>query len=545
MQLEVKGKRTADIHNYIGFKPEASVNIDPWDWPEPPAVPGGNLRLFFPREEWSLESDDYTSDIRPFDTGGTWSFTVNIPEDEENSWLSFTAPSDFPFDYKIRLIDEDGGFITSLRSGQKYALGAGGNVRRFKIVLGESGFVEQALEDLPIKPKAYSLAPNYPNPFNTETVITYQSPRVERVRLVIYDLLGQEWSIWMVVDGPGHAKAQTADSRGLKAVRIEEIKGKTTLWVLAIGVSKYAEETMNLSYADYDAERIAQYMDTQRGLLFQEVFTHVLVNEDATRANIIKAMTDFLGQAAPNDMVLIFLAGHGIQDQQTGSYYFLPHNANMENLTYEGLPMGNFDEAIRRLKTRVNKVVLWLDTCHAAAMQLSLRGLKPGEDLSDALSVASGEYMLSASLAGESALESEEFRLEGEDRSHGAFTYSLLRGLQGEAADENGVVWFGTLYNHITKLVPRLTQGQQHPHGNFRGIDLPLFIPANFDSSFVAQPKQSRPMVQIAPNKKKKGFPYKLMSIIVGAGAVGGAAIAASGGGAEASPPIKPPPERP
>jgi hypothetical protein len=48
--------------------------------------------------------------------------------------------------------------------------------------------------DLPedIKPGAYSLLPNYPNPFNTSTVFTYELPEATPVEIVIYNPLGQE-----------------------------------------------------------------------------------------------------------------------------------------------------------------------------------------------------------------------------------------------------------------------------------------------------------------------------------------------------------------
>ena len=40
-------------------------------------------------------------------------------------------------------------------------------------------------------PVAFGLSQNYPNPFNSATVIEYQIPAAERVRLRIYNLSGQ------------------------------------------------------------------------------------------------------------------------------------------------------------------------------------------------------------------------------------------------------------------------------------------------------------------------------------------------------------------
>ncbi|MCH7529057.1 MAG: T9SS type A sorting domain-containing protein, partial [Candidatus Marinimicrobia bacterium] len=40
-------------------------------------------------------------------------------------------------------------------------------------------------------PADFSLLPNYPNPFNPSTTITFTVPRRERVRLAVYDIMGR------------------------------------------------------------------------------------------------------------------------------------------------------------------------------------------------------------------------------------------------------------------------------------------------------------------------------------------------------------------
>ena len=44
-------------------------------------------------------------------------------------------------------------------------------------------------------PETVSLGQNHPNPFNSETTISYALPQAGRVRLVVYDLLGQEVAV--------------------------------------------------------------------------------------------------------------------------------------------------------------------------------------------------------------------------------------------------------------------------------------------------------------------------------------------------------------
>lgn len=333
-------------------------------------------------------------------------------------------------------------------------------------------------------------------------------------------------------------------SEGLKRdLQVEDLRSGVTLWVLAVGVSQYQDPRINLRHADHDALRIAQMLELQEGVLFQEVATKVLVNEQATRANIITQMSDFLGQAAPKDVILIFMAGHGLQARQTGTYYFVPHNANIENLAYEGLSMHDFDEAVKRLSVNVDKLMLWMDTCHSGAATVAARGMSVGEDLTAALEQASGQYVLSASKAGEESLEDDSFRLPGEDRAHGAFTFSLLRGMRGEPQDTAKVIWLGDLFSHVSREVPRLTKGKQHPHFSISGTDLPIFVR---DKEVLAKPLpvlELPPALPVAvaaaaqgttaaPAAPKKGGRTWLWVLLGAAAAGGGAAVGLGGGGA-------------
>lgn len=331
---------------------------------------------------------------------------------------------------------------------------------------------------------------------------------------------------------PSLAAAQDQNRMQSRDLVLEGFREKPiALWVLSVGVSEYADRRIDLQYADHDAQSIAAVLQTQHGLLFDEVFTKVLTNKDATRQEILRGMSEFLGQASADDVVLIFLAGHGLQDRQTGTYYFVPHNASTDNLVYEGLPMSNFDEAVRRLKARINKVILWLDTCHAGAVTVAARGVTVGEDLSQALSNASGDYVLSASLAGEESLEDASYRLEGEENAHGAFTYSLLRGLLGAAADERGVVWLSDLFGHVSKEVPRLTGGRQHPHSDVRGTDMPLYVLDTYDAGMPAPEKPLAPLPMISKKKSRTWLWAVGGGALLGVGALVGLSGGGSGGG--------------
>jgi hypothetical protein len=51
--------------------------------------------------------------------------------------------------------------------------------------------IENPTKQLSIMPAEYELFNNYPNPFNPETVIEYKVPNTGKVKLAIYNVLGQ------------------------------------------------------------------------------------------------------------------------------------------------------------------------------------------------------------------------------------------------------------------------------------------------------------------------------------------------------------------
>jgi hypothetical protein len=250
---------------------------------------------------------------------------------------------------------------------------------------------------------------------------------------------------------------------------------KPTLWILAVGVSNYQNPALNLKYADNDALALARTIKKEEGGIFSEVFIKTLVNAQATRGNILTAMTTHLGKAGPNDVVFIFVAGHGRKMIQTGSYYFLPHDADSQNLIFQGLKWSDFDEAIKILSQTVNKIVLVLDTCYSGAINVAMRDLSLGEDLAATMQASTGCFILSAAKSGETSMEDSSLKLTGELKGHGAFTYALLKGLNGEANyDKNSYLTIGELFSYVAAQVPRITKGQQHPYSKIEGTDLPI-----------------------------------------------------------------------
>jgi uncharacterized caspase-like protein len=103
------------------------------------------------------------------------------------------------------------------------------------------------------------------------------------------------------------------------------------------------------------------------------------------------------------------------------------------------------------------QVLLLVDTCHAGNIagpwkQQAL--IDPDQFLRNA---ALNNVIVMASSSG------QQVSLERADWGHGAFTKALLEGLQGNAADANGIVDLALLQRYVRQRVRTLTDGLQEP----------------------------------------------------------------------------------
>jgi TolB-like protein len=234
-------------------------------------------------------------------------------------------------------------------------------------------------------------------------------------------------------------------------------------------VSKYEASDLDLRFADADARAIAETIGrTAGGSLYGDVRIKVLINEEVTRESILGNMESFLGSAGPGDVTALFLAGHGVQDLASGSYYFLPYPATVANLVTEGLRMTDFDAMLRVLRRNVRAVVVMLDTCHAGAFGLPSNRIVSADEMAAQMSVGDGFFLLAATKPGEESKEKIEL-------GHGAFTNALLEAVRGTAdVDHDGVISASELFAYVARRVPLLTDGRQHPYHRMEGTDLPF-----------------------------------------------------------------------
>jgi len=250
---------------------------------------------------------------------------------------------------------------------------------------------------------------------------------------------------------------------------------KTKVWAVVVGVSKFVHPNVRgLKYADKDAISFYDYLRSPYGGAVEHDKAKLLVNERATRAEILKAVKDVLKRAFEDDMVILYFATHGMVDADTDELYFLGYDTDPTNLLATGIAQSDLERLMRISKA--GKVVFITDACHSGGLgiALAMRGQEEvARFLAKVAEAKDGIAVLSASSANEFSQEGERW-----GGGHGVFTYYLLRGLKGEADfDADGIVTIREVYDYLYRKVAEDTAGGQHPElkGNFDN-NLPLGI---------------------------------------------------------------------
>ena len=253
-----------------------------------------------------------------------------------------------------------------------------------------------------------------------------------------------------------HAASEpaTVSLKWSKKVKEDEFIIKPKLYVLAIGVSKYEDKNLTLQFAAKDAKDFAESLLQQKGGLYRDVVVKVLTDEKATKDEIIDGFEWISKETTSNDVAMVFLAGHGINDSG-GVYYYLPVNTDLEKLRRTGVP---FTEMKNTVASLAGKTVLFIDTCHAGNV-MGARAVAPDiTGVVNELTSAENGAVVFASSTG------KQYSFEDPNWGNGAFTKAVVEGINGKADYAGkGRITINMLDLYISERVKDLTKGKQTP----------------------------------------------------------------------------------
>ncbi|MGK7370699.1 MAG: lamin tail domain-containing protein [Candidatus Halalkalibacterium sp. M3_1C_030] len=211
--------------NYqIAFKREGSIDTDRYDAFKLQSLNKNSISLYSLAGESRLMKN-----VLPTDLSGTLEIPLNFDAaGRESLTLDWTGLSDLPDSWNLLLLDKKLGKEINLRSVDNYRFTIAEEDKRSSlndnkqepVLKTQSKQVEEPRFTLTVSPgssmqsnapdipESVKLNPNYPNPFNPATTISYELKEDSEVLLSIWNIVGQK--VVTLVDGMQEAGEHTA-----------------------------------------------------------------------------------------------------------------------------------------------------------------------------------------------------------------------------------------------------------------------------------------------------------------------------------------------
>jgi WD40 repeat protein len=305
-----------------------------------------------------------------------------------------------------------------------------------------------------------------------------------------------------LMGGENKVQVSVMNNKGVESLRetvyvTGEQAGEQDLYLVSIGVSEYKNPKFSLAYAAKDAEDMVTAFEGNS--MYGTVHHKVLVNEQVTREKIIE-LKEFLKTAKTNDVVMLFVAGHGVLDQNL-DYYYATWDLDFQKPSGRGISYAELEELFDGIKA-IRKLLI-MDTCHSGELDKDdveqvladpvetgdvvfrsgasvteireRQGLKKTnevmKEMFNDLNRGTGATVISSAGGAEFAMESAEWK-------NGLFTYCLLSGLRSGTADLNkdGRIFISELRSYVQMTVTELSKGKQMPAARFENISLDYAI---------------------------------------------------------------------
>jgi len=218
-----------------------------------------------------------------------------------------------------------------------------------------------------------------------------------------------------------------AASRGI-SVQKAPVKVKTPFVAghyraLIVGNNDYRDPENRwppLSTAVSDARALANLLSTSYG------FDDITLLTNATRRDILLALSELSGRVMPNDSVLVYYAGHGFMDPDTQRGYWVPVDARGTDQT-TFLRNSTIRDEMNTIAARGRHTLLIADSCFSGSLLRSgTRGLPPTSNVERYYEKVAQKKSVQVMAAGGVEYVDDNYQTTG----HSPFTYFLLNELK-------------------------------------------------------------------------------------------------------------------
>ena len=248
-------------------------------------------------------------------------------------------------------------------------------------------------------------------------------------------------------------------------------QGYSSSYALVVGIDNY-RHWPHLEYAVKDAREVAVLLKS-RGFQLQ-----TLIDENATRSNILQALDTIKKSADVNSRVVIYFAGHGQTEDLPGGGqrgYIVPVDADSYNWKGTMLAMNRLNQRIRQIKAK--HIFLAFDACYSGLGLTRSIKRHPEQDSAYIKKMMQSRsiQILTAGSRSEQAIEAE---------GHGLFTEHLVAALAGTAdINADGYITATEIYATLRPSVTQQSHSRQTPQFGY--------IEGNGDLIFYNRPRKT------------------------------------------------------
>ncbi len=240
-----------------------------------------------------------------------------------------------------------------------------------------------------------------------------------------------------------------ADTLRLTHQQDPNSRRKPKLFLLTAGVSQYRDSRIpSLTSGATNAQAIMQTLLAQARSIY-DVMPLSLTDSSVT-PNVWRSTTslldDQLDNIQPDDLIVLFVSGHGLVDQSTNQYYFVTANARYSDIVRQNYrDCLSFNELMSWVDVPCRKIAI-LDTCHSGAIQPLA-----SDHLKTAVRNLQGDMVLTLT-----ASEGNQLAAEYRGAQASLFTAALQETLQGfQDTNRNGALDWSELVQQVRSQVTR------------------------------------------------------------------------------------------
>ena len=249
--------------------------------------------------------------------------------------------------------------------------------------------------------------------------------------------------------------------RGLKVQGSEAVKTLPVTakrYALIVGVDQYADtQITTLGGASNDAKTLANAIIRYAGFPDEQV-TLLASDQPAerqpTRGNILRRLSNLAAVVPADGLLLISFAGHGIE--RGGQAFLLPSDSQVSNdvdlLEQTAINVSQIKDRIKKIG--VKQVLMIIDACRndPVGRANADNPLTAAYTRGFNFDLRNREVQAFATLY---ATEVGHRAYEYKEKKQGYFTWVLVEGLRGEAANAKGEVTLASLLKFVQERVPK------------------------------------------------------------------------------------------